>query len=94
MHVEQLENMLCDSYIVEFEYDHTCNYYERGKCGCRNVHVTKLPLFMLGFSMFYSSSFHLLAISCLDNLFAYKIPMRRKYVGLRCVFHVCYDDIF
>ena len=37
---------LCDSYIVEFEYDPTCNYYERGKYGCRNFHVTKLPLVM------------------------------------------------
>ena len=31
MHVDRVENMLCDSYIVEFDYDPTCNYYERGK---------------------------------------------------------------
>jgi hypothetical protein len=43
MHVDHGENTLCDSYIVEFEYDPTCNYYERGKYGCRNFHVTKLP---------------------------------------------------
>ena len=24
MHVGHMENMLCDSYIVEFEYDPTC----------------------------------------------------------------------
>ena len=47
MHVDRVENMLCDSYFVEFSYDPTCNYYERGKYGCRNFHVTKLPLFML-----------------------------------------------
>ena len=35
MHVDHVENMLCDSYIVEFDYDPTCNYYERGKYGCR-----------------------------------------------------------
>ena len=29
MHVDRVENMLCDSYIVEFSYDPTCNYYER-----------------------------------------------------------------
>ena len=29
MHVDHIENMLCDSYIVEFEYDPTYNYYER-----------------------------------------------------------------
>ena len=28
MHVDHVENMLCDSYIVEFDYDPTCNYYE------------------------------------------------------------------
>ena len=31
MHVDRVENMLCDSYIVEFAYDPTCNYYERGQ---------------------------------------------------------------
>ena len=30
MHVEQEEKFLCDSYIVEFDYDPTCNYYDRG----------------------------------------------------------------
>ena len=29
MHVEHVDNMLCDSYI-----DPTCNYYERRKYGC------------------------------------------------------------
>ena len=47
MHVDHEEKILCDSYIVEFEYDPTCNYYERGKYGRRKFHVTKLPLFML-----------------------------------------------
>ena len=44
-HVDHVENRLCDSCIVEFEYEPTCNYYDRGKYGCRNFHVTKLPLF-------------------------------------------------
>ena len=44
IHVDHMENMLCDSYIVDFEYDPTCNYYERAKSGCRNNHVTKLSL--------------------------------------------------
>ena len=47
MHVDHEDNILCDSYIVEFDYDLTCNYYEGGKYGCRNFHVTKLPLVML-----------------------------------------------
>ena len=94
MHVAQVENMLCDSYIVEFEYDPTYNYYERGKYGCGNFHVTKLPLIMLRLLLFLSASLHMLVFACLDNLFAYKMPMHRKYVRLRCVFHMIYDALF
>ena len=93
MHVDHEDNILCDSYIVEFDYDPTCNYYERGKYGCRNFHVTKLPLVMLRSSMFYSSSLHMLDVSCLDNLFAYKILMHQKYVRLKCVCQVFHDAL-
>jgi hypothetical protein len=94
MHVDHVENILCDSYIVEFEYDPTCNYYDRGKYGHRIFYVAKLPLFMLRLSIFYSPSLHLLGFSCLDNLFAYKIPMHRKYVRLKLIFHMLYDALF
>ena len=47
MHVDHEENILCDSYIVEFEYEPTCNYYERGKYGCGNFDITELLLVML-----------------------------------------------
>ena len=63
MHVDHVENMLCDSYIVEFAYDPTCNYYERGKYGCRNFHVTKLPLVMLRLLLFLSASLHMLVFA-------------------------------
>ena len=79
MHVDRVENILCDSYFVEFAYHPACNYYERG---CRNFHATKLPLVMLRLLLFLFSCLHMLDISCLDNLFAYKIPMHRKYVIL------------
>ena len=69
MYVDQEENILCGSYIVEFYYDPTCNYYERGKYGCKIFHVTKLPLFVLKPLMFPSSYLHMLEIDCLDNLF-------------------------
>ena len=94
MHVDRVENILCDRYFVEFSYDSTCNYYERGKYGCRNFHVTKLPLVMLRLLSSLSSSFHMLIFACLDTLFAYKMPMHRKYVRLRCVCHVFYDALF
>ena len=85
MHVDHLENMLCDIYIVEFEYDPTCNYYERGKYGCRNFHVTKLPLFMLRLLSSLCSSLNILVFACHANLFAYNMPMHRKYVRLNSV---------
>ena len=86
MHLDHEKNILCDSYIVEFEYDPTCN--ERGKYCYRNFHVTKSPLVMLRFLLFLSSSLYMAAIGCLDNLFSYKMPMHRKYVRLRCDFHM------
>ena len=94
MHVDHVDNMLCDSYFVEFSYYPTCNYYERGKYGFRNFHVTKLPLFMLSLLSSLSSSLHMLVFACLDNFFVYKMPMHSKYVRLRCVFHMFYDALF
>ena len=88
MHVDHVENMLCDSYFVEFAYDPTCNYYERGKYGCRNFHVTKLPLVMLRLLSSLSSSFHMLVFVCFDNLFAYKMPMHRKHFRHKPVCHM------
>ena len=89
MHVHHVEKILYNRYIVEFEYDPTCNYYERGKYGCRNFHVTKLLLFMLRLTMFYCPSLHMLVFASFDNVFAYKMPMHRKYARLKCVF-TCY----
>ena len=94
MHVDRVENILCDSYFVEFSYDPSCNYYERGKYGGRNFHVTKLPLVLLRLLLFLSASLHMLVSACYDNLFDYKMPMHRKYVRLTCVCHVFYDALF
>ena len=94
MHVDHVENMLRDSYFVEFSYDPTCNYYEREKYGGRNFHVTKLPLIMLRLLLFVFASLHMLVFACLDNLFAYKMPMNRKYVILKHVCHMFYDALF
>ena len=93
MHVDHEENILHDSYSVEFDYDPTCNYYERGKYDCINFHVTKLPLVMMSLLLFLYS-LHMLVFAYLDNLFAYKIPMHRKYVRLSCVCHVFHDALF
>ena len=70
MHVDRVKITLCDSYFVEFAYDPTCNYFERGKYGCINFHVTKLPLVTLRLLSSLSSSLHMLIFACLANLFA------------------------
>ena len=88
MHVDHEENIFCDRYTVEFSYDPTCNYYERGKYGCRNFHVTKLPLVILRLLLFLSYSLHMLDLACLANSFSYKIPIHRKHVRLKLVFHM------
>ena len=94
MHVDRVENILCDSYFVEFAHDPTCNYYERGKYCCRNFYLTKLPLVMLRLLSSLSSSLHMLIFAFLDNLFAYKMPMHRKYVILRSICRMFYDALF
>ena len=94
MHVDHEENILCGSYIVEFDYDPTCNYYERGKYGHRNFHVTKLPLVILRSLLFLSYSLRMVVFACLDKMFYYKFPMHRKYVRLKCVCHLFHDALF
>src|ERR1041385_1106532 len=45
---------LCDSYILDVVHDTTENYFETGKFGCRNFHITKTPLFMMKvFKLFF-----------------------------------------
>ena len=88
MLVDHEENIIYDSYI-EFDYDPTCNYYERGKYGCRNFHVIKFPLIVLRLSILYPSSLHMLDVSCLDNLFAYKILCIGSMLDLN-VFVICF----
>ena len=94
MHVDHEEKILYDSHIIEFDYDLTCNYYKRGKYGCSIFHVTKLPLVILRLLLFLSSSFHMLVSACIDNLFAFKMPMHRKYVRLKCVLHMLHAAPF
>ena len=82
--VDHEKHALSDGYIVEFVHDATVNYYERGKYGCRNFHVIKTPLFnmqVLKLLLFYLPM--LVTMFSID-LFAYKIPMHRKWVRLKC----------
>ena len=77
IHVDPVKNMFCDTYIVEFAYVPTCNYYQRGKYGFRNFHVTKLPLVMLRLLLFLSASLHMLVFAC----YVICLPLRCLCIG-------------
>ena len=84
----------CDSYIVEFVHEATENYYERGKYGCRNLHGTKTPLYMLKISKLHLFYLPMLVTLLFMNLFIYKIPLHRKHVTLKCVLNLPLDALF
>ena len=82
--VDHEKHALCDGYIVEFVHDAIENYYERGKYGCRNFHVTKTSLAMLKILKVLLFYLPMLDTLCFIDLFAYKMPMHRKHVRLKC----------
>ena len=85
IHVAHDKNVLCDSYIVNFIYDATESYYERGKYGFMYLNNIKFPLFMLKILELHLFCFPMLAALCLNDLFSYKAPLHRKWVRLKCV---------
>src|SRR5664279_1540525 len=91
--VNHEKNDACDSYIIEFVHDSTENYYERGKYGCRNIHVTKFPLFMLKVLKLLLFCLPMLVALCFSDLFVYKILMHRKRVRIKCVSYMLLDAL-
>ena len=85
---------LCDSYILDVVHDATENYFERGKFGCRNFHVTKTPLFMLKVLKLFSFYLPMLVTLCFHDLFLFEVPRHRKWVRLKCVSHLLLDTLF
>ena len=92
--VDRDKHALRDTYIVEFVHDATENYYERGKYGCWNFHVTKTPLFILKVLILFLFYLPMLGTLCFFDLFSYKIPMHRKWVRLKCVSYFLLDALF
>src|SRR4051812_30907294 len=84
---------LCDSYILDVVHDPTENYFERGKFGCRNFHVTKTLLFMLILLKLFLFHLPMLVALCFFDLFSYKFPMHRKWVRLKCVLNLLLDAL-
>ena len=83
-----------DSCFVEFIYDATENYYERGTYACRYCNNIKFPLFMLNVLKLHLFCLPMLVDSCSNKLFSHKIPMHRKWVRLKCASHILHDALF
>ena len=94
LHVDHDTNDLCDSYIVEFIHDATESYYERGRYGFTYLNNIKLPLFMLKVLKLLLFYLPMLDTLCFIDLFAYKMPMHRKYVRLKCGCYIFFDALF
>jgi hypothetical protein len=93
MLVHHEKNDLCDSYIVEFLHDATEIYYEGGTYACRNCNNIKFPLYVFKVLKLCLFCLPMLVDSCSHKLFAHKIPMHRKWVRLKCSFHVIHDAL-
>ena len=85
---------LCNSYILDVFHDAIENYFERGKFGCRNFHVTKTPIFMAKVLKFFFLHLPMLVTLCFHDLIIYKVPMHRKWVRLKCVSYLHLDALF
>src|SRR3954464_6090638 len=76
---------LCDNYIIDVVHDTTENYFERGKFGCRNFHVTKTPLSLLKLLKLFLFHLPMLVTLFFNDLFYYTFTKHRKSVRLKCV---------
>ena len=94
MLVDHENNALCDSYIVEFIHDATENYYDSGIYASKYLNNIKFPLYVLKILKLCLFCLPMLADSYSHKLFDHKIPMHRKWVRLKCAFHVIHDALF
>ena len=63
------KHALCDGYIVEFAYNATESYYERGKHGFKYLNNIKFPLFMLKFLKLHLLCLPMLVALCFNYFF-------------------------
>jgi hypothetical protein len=93
MHMAHDQNVLCDSYIVNFVHDATEGYYERGKHGFINLNNTKFPLFMLKILMLHLFHHPMLIALCFQDLFFYKTLFHRKWFRFKLVSYLIFDAL-
>ena len=93
MLVKHEKNALCDSYIVEFLHDATKNFYERWRYAFIYFNNINFPLFMMKVLKSWLFCLPMLVDSRYNKSFAYKIPMHRKCVKLKCFFYMIHDTL-
>ena len=79
---------LCDNYLFDVVHDATENYFERGKFGCRNFHVTTTSLFLLKVLKLCLFYLPMHVTLCFFDLFSYRC------VRLKCVSYLLLDVLF
>ena len=89
MLLDHEKNVGCDTYIVELTHDATENYYEREMYAFTYLNNIKFTLYVLKILKFIFVP--MLVYSCSHKLFAHKIPMNSKWVGLKCASHMLHD---
>jgi hypothetical protein len=94
MHVPHDNNILCDSYIVNFIHDATESYYEREKHDFMHLNNVKFPLFMLKVLKLHLFCFPMLVALCFHDLFLYKILFHRKRFRLKSFSYLLFDALF
>ena len=93
MLMDHAKNVLCDTYIVEFIHDATENYNGRGTCASTYLNNIKFPLYMLNLLKFCMFCLPMIVDSCSYKLFVHKIQIHRKWIRLKCAFHVFHDAL-
>ena len=85
MNVDHDKNVSCDGYIVNFIYDVTRNYNERGRHGFIYPNNIISPLSLLKVLKWYLFCLSMLSAFNFNDLFSYKALLHRKWVRLKCV---------
>jgi hypothetical protein len=93
MHVAHDENILCDSYIVNFIHDATKSYYERGKPCFMHLNIIKFPLFLLEFLKLHLFCLPMLVALCFHDLSLYKAIFHRKWFRFKFVSYLLFDAL-
>mgnify|MGYP005835501911 CR=1 FL=1 len=91
-HVESSKISMLMNHEKNALYD-TENYCVRGTDAFTYLNNIKFPLHVLKHLKIYLFFLLMQVDSCSNKLFAHKIPMHRKWVRLKCAFHVIHDAL-